>query len=99
MLKTHYLSKIHLTGIKVPFMDTDLHSTRYPMHWRITAECRFKDKDKKKEHKTKAIDSKSKAHGSKKAEEKPKVVFIAIDLETKRNDIMEYDGKIPAQML
>lgn len=92
MLKSYYVSKIHLTGIKCHPLDKKVK--RYPMHWRITAECKpvkiveppGGPKMQKKDGKSTATDSKSKATKAKtkaqdatKAKKKQKKVFIAID--------------------
>lgn len=75
MLKTHYVSKVHLTGIKVESQPPDEKTNRYLMHWRITVECIPEDKPEptkgatgsktKKGKSSKTIDSKPKAQDSK----------------------------------
>lgn len=125
MLKTHYVAKVYLTGIRMesppPSPEEGEEPRRDPLHWRLTIECRTKVKTESskaasssKSHK-KGESSKSHGHGhghghghsskskatKDKADDKPKIIFIAVDTKLFPSDIVANGGKsnVPAQML
>lgn len=106
MLKTHYVSKLHLTGIKVASSSTK----PWRMSWRITAECKPNDKTEQAKEtvgsskKTKASGSKKATSSKAKAQDSTKAKgkqFIAIDFEVSQEDVDWYSGRefVPVQMM